>query len=168
MPARRSSLWRPAALGLIVSCTSAAAAPNLNPTGVWKVASYTATDPKSGAITQPFGADPQGLAIYTAKGHMSVLVASRHRVSSTESGARGSEERAQLLDSMYAYAGSYTVNGDTVTIHIESAWQPSWVGTDKIRTLKMDQHTLTVTTAPMVSPVDGRTYVSVTSFSRIE
>jgi len=168
MPARCHSLWRPAALGLISSCAAAAATHAIDPTGVWRVANYTATDPKSGAITQPFGPDPQGLAIYTAKGHMSVLVASGHRVSSTASGNRRNEERAQLLDSMYAYAGTYTVNGDIVTIHIESAWQPSWVGTDKIRTLKMDQHSLTVTTAPMVSPVDGRTYVSVTSFSRIE
>jgi len=168
MPSHWRSLWRPAALGLISSCAAAATTPAINPTGVWKVASYTATDPKSGATTQPFGPDPQGLAIYTAKGHMSVLVASRHRVSATASGDRRNEERAQLLDSMYAYAGTYTVNGATVTIHIESAWQPSWVGTDRTRTLKMDQHSLTVTTAPMVSPVDGRTYVSVTSFSRIE
>jgi len=167
MPSRWRSPWRPAALGLISAC-AVAATPAVNPTGVWKVVSYTATDPKSGAITHPFGEDPQGLAIYTAKGHMSVLVASRHRVSSTASGNSRNEERAQLLDSMYAYTGSYTVNGDTVTIHIESAWQPSWVGTEKIRTLKMDQRSLTVTTAPMVSPVDGRTYVSVTSFSRIE
>ena len=69
---------------------------------------------------------------------------------------------------MYAYTGTFTVKGNTVTIHVEVAWQPDWVGADKTRTLEIDHDILTITTAPMTSPVDGKTYVSVTSFRRVE
>src|ERR1700756_2813615 len=117
--------------------------------GTWKVVDYTATDPATGEVKHPFGTNPIGTAIYTAKGQMSVLVAGSRRVPSTGTGAKRAEERAELFDGMYAYTGSYTVKGDTVSIHIDSAWQPDWVGTDKTRTLKLDHGLLSIVTAPM-------------------
>jgi Lipocalin-like domain len=146
-----------AAVGLLV-----------NPVGVWKVVDYTATDPATGEVKHPFGTNPLGTAIYTAKGQMSILVAGSHRVPSTGTGAKRAEERAELFDGMYAYTGHYTVKGNTVTIHIESAWQPDWVGTEKTRTLKLEHGILSIVTAPMTSPVDGKTYISTTTFRRVE
>jgi hypothetical protein len=127
--------------------------------GVWQVVDYTATDPVTGEVKRPFGDNPTGSAIYTAKGHMSVFVAGSHRTGA---------QRAEMFDGLYAYTGSYTLKGDTVTIHIESAWQPSWVGTDKSRTVKFAHDRLTIVTAPMTSPVDGKTYISTTTFRRVE
>ena len=63
--------------------------------------------------------------------------------------------------------GNTTIKGNTVTIHIDSAWQPDWVGTDKSRTLKLDHGILSIVTAPMTSPVDGKTYISTTTFRRV-
>ena len=166
--------WRNAALaliacsGLVVSVTVAAVTGDVNPTGVWKVVDYFATDPATGAVTHPFGENPIGSAIYTAKGHMSVLVAGSHRVPSTVAGAKRAQERAELFDGLYAYSGTYTVKGNAVTIHVESAWQPDWVGTEKTRTLKLDHDMLSIVTAPMTSPVDGKTYISTTTFRRVE
>jgi hypothetical protein len=116
--------------------------------------------------TSPFGEQPTGSAIYTPTGHMSILVTARERVPPQGTGAESQAARASLLDSMYAYAGTFVMKGETVTIHIESAWQPSWVGTDKVRTMRIDGDFLTITTPPMSSPVDGRTYISVTRFKR--
>jgi hypothetical protein len=152
----------------VVATATATAAADISPAGVWQVVDYTATDPASGTVQHPFGTNPIGSAIYTAKGRMSVFVSGSHRAPSTGTGARRAKERAQLLDSLYAYTGTYAVKGNTVTIHVESAWQPDWVGTDKSRTIKIDNDILTITTAPMTSPVDGKTYVSVTSFRRVE
>jgi len=146
----------------------ASAAGDIDPVGVWKVVDYTATDPATGEVKHPFGTSPIGTAIYTAKGQMSVLVAGSHRAPSTGTGAKRAEERAELFDGMYAYAGSYKVKGNTITIHIDSAWQPDWVGTEKIRTLKLEQGVLSIVTAPMTSPVDGKTYISTTTFRRVE
>jgi hypothetical protein len=154
--------------GTAIVAAGTAVAGDVNPTGVWKVVDYTATDPATGAVQHPFGPNPIGEAIYTSKGHMSVLVAGSQRAASTGTGAQRSAERAQLLDSMYAYTGTYTVKGDQVTIHVESAWQPDWIGTDKTRTLKLEHGILALITAPMTSPVDGKTYISITRFQRVE
>jgi hypothetical protein len=123
------------------------------------VVDYTATDPATGVVTHPFGDKPIGSAIYTARGHMSVFVAGSHRAGA---------QRAEMFDGMYAYTGSYTLSGNSVTIHIESAWQPSWERTDKTRTLKLERGVLSIVTAPMTSPVDGKTYISTTTFRRVE
>jgi Lipocalin-like domain len=171
--AGKASWWRYAMVGLVacsglVSGGIPAATGDVNPTGVWQVVDYFATDPATGAVTHPFGENPIGSAIYTAKGQMSVLVAGSHRVPSTGTGARRAEERAGLFDGLYAYTGTYTVKGDAVTIHVESAWQPDWVGTEKTRTLKLNHDLLSIVTAPMTSPVDGKTYISTTTFRRVE
>jgi hypothetical protein len=168
MSSRTTRLWRYAVLGLAVCWGLVLAATDVNPTGVWQVVDYTATDPATGVVTHPFGSNPIGSAIYTAKGQMSVLVAGSHRVPSTGMGSKRAEERAELFDGLYAYTGSYTVKGNLVTIHVESAWQPGWVGTEKTRTLKLDHDVLSIVTEPMTSPVDGKTYISTTSFRRVE
>jgi hypothetical protein len=165
--------WRCAAVALVACCglvpvTVSAATGDVNPTGVWKVVDYFATDPATGVVTHPFGENPIGSAIYTAKGHMSVLVAGSHRVRSTGTGAKRAEERAGLFDGLYAYSGTYTVKGDAVTIRVESAWQPDWVGTEKTRTLKLEHDVLSIVTERMTSPVDGKTYISTTTFRRVE
>lgn len=157
-----------AAGAVLIARAQGASTNDVSPVGVWKVVDYTATDPITGAVKHPFGESPIGSAIYSANGHMSILVAGSHRVpSATVSGPKRVQERADLLDGMYAYAGTYTVKGDQVTIHIESAWIPDWVGTDKTRTLKLDHDQLSIVTAPMKSPVDGQTYISTTIFRRV-
>jgi hypothetical protein len=182
---RQASTMSRRALGLACLALCAAGALALargaravDPVGVWTVVDYTATDPATGAVTRPFGRALLGSAIYTRGGHMGVFVSGRERSgaagasSSTDSSPAGAAARAALrahwLDSMYAYTGSYTLSGTTLTIHIESAWQPSWVGSQRTRTLERQGDVLTVTTPPMLSPVDGRTYVSVTRFRRVE
>jgi hypothetical protein len=166
-PSNRLPQWL-ALIGALGSMSGAAAAPDFDPSGVWQVIGYTAQDPKTGATTEPFGAKPTGMAVYTAKGHVSVLVTGRERAAPAGSGAEREAARAALLDSMYAYAGTYVMAGHTATIHIESAWQPGWVGTERVRTLTLDGEILTITTPPMLSPVDGKTYISVTRFKRVE
>jgi hypothetical protein len=153
---------------MLLVFTGAAAADDVSPVGVWKVVDYTATDPATGEVKHPFGANPIGTAIYTANGQMSVFVAGSHRMPSSSTGAKRAEERAALFDGMYAYTGTYTVKGNTVTLHIESAWQPDWVGAEKTRTLKLDHGILSIVTPPMTSPVDGKTYISTTIFRRVE
>src|ERR1700682_2022017 len=103
------SLRRLAVVALAGYWSAAATAADLSPVGVWQVVSYTATDPQTRQTTHPFGERPTGTALYTARGHMSVFVARRERVPPGGAGQERSEQRAQLLDSMYAYAGAFSV-----------------------------------------------------------
>lgn len=131
------------------------------------VVSYTAQDQQTGVTTFPFGEQPTGSAIYTPTGHMSILVTARERVPPKGTGAESRAARASLLDSMYAYAGTFAMKGETVTIHIECAWQPSRWRCDGEK-IAVDPHGANLVGADpaMSSPVDGRMYISVTRFKR--
>ncbi len=59
------------------------------------------------------------------------------------------EEGVQLLGSMAAYAGTYTLGGRKVIHHIDIPWNQSWMGTDQTRFFELEGDTLTITTAPL-------------------
>src|SRR5690606_19166642 len=42
--------------------------------GAWRLVSWTIEYPASGRVTQPFGAVPEGLLMYSADGHMSAAL----------------------------------------------------------------------------------------------
>jgi hypothetical protein len=66
------------------------------------------------------------------------------------------EERVKLHQTMFAYAGTYTLDGDKVTHHVDISWNEAWTGTDVVRFYKLEGNTLTITTAPSKSGIDGR------------
>jgi hypothetical protein len=57
---------------------------------------------------------------------------------------------------MTAYAGTYTVQGEKVTHHVDISWNEAWTRTDQVRYFKLDGNILTITAAPNKSPIDGR------------
>ena len=65
------------------------------------------------------------------------------------------EEKAKLQESMFAYAETYTVDGEKVIHHVDISWNQSRTGTDLVRFYKLDSNTLTITTAPAKNAFDG-------------
>ena len=57
---------------------------------------------------------------------------------------------------MFAYAGTYTADGEKVVHHVDISWNQSWTGTDLVRFYKLDSNALTITTAPAQSAFDGQ------------
>ena len=57
---------------------------------------------------------------------------------------------------MFAYAGTYTVQGEKVVHKVDISWNETWTGTDQVRFIKIEGNTLTITTAPFKIPQDGR------------
>ena len=43
------------------------------------------------------------------------------------------QERAEAFSTFLAYAGRYTVSGDSIIHHVEAAWRQDWVNTDQVR-----------------------------------
>jgi hypothetical protein len=58
------------------------------------------------------------------------------------------EERAQAFATMIAYAGRYTFTGDKVIHHVEASWMPNRVGTDLVRSVKLQADRLILRTPP--------------------
>src|SRR5690242_19192347 len=79
-----------------------------------------------------------------------------HRTIASDAANPTDEHRVKLHQTMFAYAGTYTLEGDKVTHHVDVSWNENWTGTDVVRFYKLEGNTLTITTAPAKSGLDGR------------
>jgi hypothetical protein len=47
-----------------------------------------------------------------------------------------------LYDTMFSYAGTYSVETDKIIHHVDISWNESWTGTDQIRLFEASGNTL--------------------------
>jgi len=99
--------------------------------GTWKLESATETNEK-GEVRGSYGPNPIGFLTYTADGRMFVAGGDSRR-KSLSSPTPSTEERAEAFDTFFAYAGRYTVKGDSVIHHIEVCSVQAFVNTDQVR-----------------------------------
>jgi len=135
----------------------AAAAADLNPavSGRW---SRTPPDQQTGVTTQPFGEQPTGSRNYSPSGHMAILVTAR-TPGCARNRRRKQRRRASLLIACTPTRHIH-YEGRDCEIHIESAGsQLGQHRTESARCGLMGTFSR-LTTPPMTSPVDGRTYIS--------
>jgi Lipocalin-like domain len=120
--------------------------------GTWKMKSYVVTT-ENGERSTPYGEHPSGYLTYTVDGRMHVIGIAQGRLA-----ARGAvpteEEQAVLQKTMFAYAGTYSADSETVIHHVEVSWNEVWSGTDQVRLYKVDGQTLIVTTH-LTDPATG-------------
>lgn len=135
--------------------------------GSWRLISWTYEVLATGKRDDALGKDPRGYIHYLPDGRMMVLVlkADRRKPASL---LPTPDERIALYDTMFAYAGRYTVDGDRVTHHIDMSWNAAWEGTEQIRYLKFEDGKLIYKTMPTVSPLDGREGVHTVTFAKLE
>lgn len=141
-----------------------------NVVGVWRLVTYKALDPDSGTVIEPFGPAPKGVLHYTTGGRMSALLTAgdRKRFSAGNRINAPAAERAEAFATSSAYAGTYTLEGDRVTHHVEIATNPDWVGGDQLRYPKIEGNRLTITTPPLPTRPDGKLRVSTLVWERAE
>lgn len=112
--------------------------------GTWKMTSYLVTTENGERLT-PYGEHPSGYLTYTEGGRMHVIGVADGRP--VPHGAKLTEEEQAILQkTMFAYAGTFSLEADTVIHHVEISWNELWSGTDQVRQYKVDGKTLTVTT----------------------
>ncbi len=108
----------------------------------------------SGQRSWPYGNHPDGYLGYFPDGRMYAIVVAADRPKPRGLVPTG-EENIKLHGSMFAYAGTYTTDGHKVVHHVDISWNQFWTGTDLVRFYKLDGDTLTITTAPAPSTIDG-------------
>jgi pimeloyl-ACP methyl ester carboxylesterase len=123
--------------------------------GTWKLRSYEREEIATGRRHDQFGAQPDGYLGYAPDGRMYAIFARHDRVMPADV-VPTDEEGVQLLGSMVAYAGTYTLGDKQVVHHIDISWNQGWTGTDQLRFFELDGNTLTITTAPYRSYRDGK------------
>jgi hypothetical protein len=134
--------------------------------GTWKLKSFVTTT-TTGEKSNPFGEHPTGYLSYSADGRMHAIGTADGRIV-PQSVVPTDEERLRLHKTMFAYAGTYSVETGKVIHHVDISWNQAWNGTDQVRFYKLDGKILTITTARAKSPNDGREGVSVLVWEKLE
>ncbi|MFC5058125.1 lipocalin-like domain-containing protein [Saccharothrix xinjiangensis] len=108
--------------------------------GTWRLVAFHDLDDRGDRSTGPLGAEPRGLLVYTADGHVSVNM------------MRG--DGADPGGTRYmGYAGGWRVDGDRVLHSVGITPNPAWVDTEQVRDAVLDGDRLTLVG---VALVDGR------------
>jgi len=123
--------------------------------GTWRLVAAVNEDAATGEKTDLFGSNPIGYLMYGADGRMSVIQVRRDRPKPVGPVATAAEAEA-LFKSLLSYGGTYTIDGDEVTHHVDVSWNESWTGTRQTRTFRLDGNHLHLSLPPSPNPVDGR------------
>ena len=134
--------------------------------GTWKLQSYT-TEYEDGQTVESFGEHPRGYLSSSADCRMYGIVVreGRRRPANV---VPSDAEKAALFASMGAYAGTYTIEGDKVTHHVDVSWIESWTGTAQVRQFRIGGNTLHIRSAPAVDPADGRVSSATLLWTRVQ
>ena len=119
--------------------------------GTWKLKSHVVTTAAGERLT-PYGASPRGYLSYSGDGRMQVIGAASGRAAASASPSE--HERVALYDTMFAYAGTYSVERGKVIHHVDVSWNEVWTGTDQIRLFEVNGNILTLTTR-ITDPATG-------------
>jgi hypothetical protein len=115
--------------------------------GTWKLVSYEVEVQVTGQKSPVMGEEPTGYVTFTPEGRVFFVLTGGARQA-----AKPDQERAGLLNTLIAYSGTYSVEGDKWTTNVDVAWNPEWVGTKQVRDFKVDGERLMVLTPWRVMP----------------
>ena len=128
--------------------------------GTWKLVSFTQRFVATGETIDVFGRNPKGFLSYSRDGRMNAILVKDVRPKQADMAQATTEDKVQLFSSMYAYAGTFTVDGNTVTHHVDISWNENWTGTDQVRNVRLDGDRLYISTNPQSNGIDGRITVA--------
>lgn len=134
-------------------------------TGIWKLVSYNIEVQATGEKFPPMGPNPSGYVIFAPEGRTWFMLTGDGRKP-----AKTEAEKAELLNSMVAYTGTYRLEGNQWITSVEVAWNPAWVGTEQRRFFKIEQDRLQVLTPWRIMPnwADKGLQRSIITFQRVQ
>jgi hypothetical protein len=166
----KRTLTSSVALAFLLTLAQPAAAEDLASSivGVWKLTSFTRNDVGTNKTSKPFGERPGGYNVYTRNGHVLVFGLAEGRRAPAKPDLSDAE-RIDLFKSMYAFSGTYKVEGNNKLVyHVDGSWNQSWTGTDLTRQVEIAGNKLTIVTPPFKSVADGLDIVVTTTYERAE
>lgn len=135
--------------------------------GTWRLLSVTGREEATGKTTDLIGKSPRGFLSYGRDGRMFAILTGSGRPKPTELKKVTDGQRAELFNTMVAYAGTFTVSGSTVTHHVDISWNENWTGTDQVRHVRIEGGKLHITSNPQPSGTDGRIVVAKLVWERV-
>lgn len=108
--------------------------------GAWALEEWY-VEAEDGSRTAPFGRDAEGVIMYTEDGYMTAIVRTAKRFLPAD--RPDDQQKAEAYSTYFNYAGTWTIDGDAVTHHIEHALDPNLVGMAMTRTVAYEGHRMT-------------------------
>ena len=145
-------VW-PWALALLLAGTTAEADPRFH--GAWELETVRITSADGEVTPDAYGTGARGMLSYQPSGHMMAMVTRDGRPPRER--PRGDATDAEVIEAfntLIAYAGRWSVDGDTVTHHVDVADWPSRVGTDQVRRFRFEDERLILSVS--AAGADGR------------
>lgn len=134
--------------------------------GTWKLQSWTREYMDTHDMVQPYGAHPNGYLSYGPDCRMYAIIVREGRQPPVGDVPTNSE-KIELFSGLLAYGGTYTVEGNRVTHHVDISWNQGWTGTAQLREFKIEGDVLHIRSAPSKNPTDGRVTASTLSWIRV-
>jgi hypothetical protein len=117
--------------------------------GTRRLVSSVTKDLETGQERNTLGAHPTGYITYGEDGRMMTVAVSDERPNVRDASNLTEDVRAKLQRSMWAYGGTYTLQGDAVVHKIDVSWNEFWTGTSMTREIqRRDDGRLVFTTKP--------------------
>jgi hypothetical protein len=134
--------------------------------GTWKLVSVTVEYEDTGEKTQPYGAHPSGYLSYGADCRMSALIVGEGRKPPLGD-VPTAAEKAGLYDGLVAYGGTWSIDGDKVSHHVDISWNQAWTGTTQVRQYRIEGDRLYIRSMPAKSFLNGRVNVAALEWRRV-
>jgi lipocalin-like protein len=134
--------------------------------GTWKLVAAVREDIPSGSKTDLLGANPTGYINYAPDGRMMVLNVGSGRRKPAGANATPTEAEA-LFRSMTSYAGTYSVDGNEITHHVDVSWNESWTGTRQKRFARFEGDRVYLSTPPSPDPLTGTMSVRTMTWEKV-
>lgn len=139
---------------------------NMTIAGVWKLKSYSRRFLDTGEVRSDML--PNAYIMYSPGGYMMSITVEENRTPPAAS-ILTDEERIRLFKTIVsAYAGTYTLEADTVTHQVELSWNEAWTGTRQVRRCAVDGDTMTLETTPRTAGTDSRQFINTLVWERVE
>lgn len=120
--------------------------------GSWRLRLWVSIA-QDGSESLPMGDAPDGLLVYSPDGTVVGIMGrgDRPRFASDDVTGGSAAEQAAAFASFIAYGGRYTIDGETVSHHVETSLFPNWIGTVQRRRWSVDDESrrLTLTSPPL-------------------
>jgi len=115
--------------------------------GSWRLLSYVIEVQATGEKLPVMGEKPTGYVTFLPEGRVFFVLTAEGRKP-----AKADREKAELLDTLVAYTGTYSAGAGTWTTSVDVAWNPEWVGTQQVRSFKLEGNRLDVLTPWRIMP----------------
>jgi hypothetical protein len=112
--------------------------------------------------------NPQGFITYGSDGRMMVIVVRHPRPKPEAIEKATDQERADLLRTMTAYAGTYKFDGKQIEHRIDISMNETWTGTTQVRAVTRDGERLVYTTPPFRFHTDGKMSINSLTWEKMK